>query len=400
MKRARSKAPVRLSKDAERLIAMAASATLSGGGLEDDYWHAELVRLAGDMLARRQDSALESALDQTFQANPAAYEQLNSAIEQATESFMVEAADGTPMQALLFSVPLVAWSKYRIQAGVVDDTLLAPIRAHLHGHVLARDVALCLSTVLYSVDQLPRGFSETHRLLRRMAEAAMADQTDPYFRGDVAKLPDTADFPADARFLIGVAVSQVGAPTFQWQELGPLPIPTRTDVLTRWVEQCRPSLARLVHGAAFECGLPDAYFRNCRECDLRVRPYALSSILSMTASALGISESRLDAVVAGVGETAVDEYRISVLVRGQDQVVNGAVWPLYGNEDDDANPGPRNQIESILAEQKVGNVIVLEGVQKPEFCEDCGAPLFFDRDGVAMHAEMPEDSEAPAAHYH
>jgi len=35
-----------------------------------------------------------------------------------------------------------------------------------------------------------------------------------------------------------------------------------------------------------------------------------------------------------------------------------------------------------------------------EFCEDCGAPLFCDREGELVHAELPEDTPQPSGHLH
>jgi hypothetical protein len=396
MKRIRSKSPLRLSKDAERLIAMSTAAATSGSRNEDKYWQQHLEALATALMERGNETAIEAALDQTHQMNSPAHEILAAACEAAAESCEVIAESGAGRRiAQLISIPLIAWSKYRIPAGPIDEKALAPILAHLHGHILSRDTALCMSRFLYSIDQLPRGFAETRKLTKKLADAALRQETP---RLDYAKLGDTAELPADVRFLIGVALVVPGEPMFQWQELDSHL--TRTDCLTRWIEQCRPSLAKLVPGCAFESGLPDAFFHNCRESDLRVRPYMLSSAVTIVENALKVPPGHLSAVIAGVGETAVDEYRVSITRKGQNDVLHGMVWPLYGAEDDDANPGPQEQIDTILREHKIAEVTRLPGILPPEYCEDCGAPLFFDHDGDAMHAEMPEDAEQPASHYH
>jgi hypothetical protein len=396
MKRARSKSPLRLSKDAEQLIAMSTSAAASGSRSEDHYWQTQLEMLASALMDRGNDSAIEAALDQTHQMNSPAHEILAASCEAASECCVLEAgANGVAMQAMLISVPLVVWSKYRIPAGPIDASVASTIRAQLHGHILSRDAKLVLNPFLYSIDQLPRSFSDTRKLTRKLAEAAVSGANPKL---DFSKLGDSAELPADVRMLLGVAVVPVGEPLFQWQELGAHT--NRADCLTRWIEQCRPSLAKLVPGCAFECGLPDAFFHNCRDADLRVRPHTLTSAIGVVAEALQSQPAHLSAVIAGVGETAVDEYRVSLLRKGHNDVLHGVVWPLYGAEDDDANPGPRQQIETILQELKISEITRLSGVLPPEYCEDCGAPLFFDHEGEAMHAEMPEDTEQPAAHYH
>jgi hypothetical protein len=396
MKRIRSKSPLRLSKDAERLITMSTAAASSASRSEDQYWQSHLETLAMTLMDRGNDAAIEAALDQTHQMNSPAHEILASSCEAVAESTLLVGESGAgELQAQLISIPLIAWSKYRIPAGSVEGNVLAPIKAHLHGHVLSAGVKLCLNNFLYSIDQLPRGFSETRKLTKKLADAAVKGEAPKI---DFAKLGDTAELPADVRFLLGVAVAPRGAPLFQWQELDSHI--SRTECLTRWIEQCRPNLAKLVPGCAFESGLPDAFFHNCRECDLRVRPYMLSSAVAIVESALKTAPGQLSAVIAGVGETAVDEYRVSITRNGHNDVLHGMVWPLYGTEDDDSNPGPREQIEAILQEHKIAEVTRIPGILPPEYCEDCGAPYFPNPLGELVHAELPEDAEAAPAKFH
>ena len=84
--------------------------------------------------------------------------------------------------------------------------------------------------------------------------------------------------------------------------------------------------------------------------------------------------------------------------------MHGVVWPLFGREDDDdiepGKPSPREEIEAIFKECKIGEVLKLPELFAPEFCEDCGAPLFVDADKEMVHAELPEEADAPPAHYH
>jgi hypothetical protein len=408
LKRTRTKSPLRLSKDAERLIAMSAAAIAAGSIVEARYWQDKLEATAAQMMERGNDNAIEAALDQTFQANLPAHELLSRACEAAAESMLIAATDGnaddaaqagSSMQALLISIPLLAWSKYPIASGPVDEATLAPIRAQLFGHVLADGVRAHISPFLYAIEQLPRGFSETRKLMRKLTQAALSgSSTRP---DSSARDSEAAELPADARFLLVGVVAPGGSPLFVWQQDAQAEAhATRNECLLHWIEQCRPSLAKLVPGAAFECGLPDAYFHNCRQCDLAVRPYMLNSSLALVEDSLQVSAPEIGVVVAGVGEARVDEYRISILRKGTNQVVHGVVWPLYGAEDDDEAPSPREALEAIFKEHRVGEVTRLPGTHRPEFCEDCGAPLFYDPDGEAVHAEFPEESEPPPVHYH
>ena len=149
-----------------------------------------------------------------------------------------------------------------------------------------------------------------------------------------------------------------------------------------------------------EIGLPDAFFHNCRECDRRVRPHMVTSAVAHLEAALGTTAGQLHAIIAGVGEAQVDEYRVAFALKNSGEVVNGTIWPLVAQEDDDTNPGPREQIEAILKEAKIGKITKLSGTLPPESCEDCGAPLFYDADGEAVHPHMPDDANFAPAHYH
>ncbi|MBL0121906.1 MAG: DUF2863 family protein [Betaproteobacteria bacterium] len=100
---------------------------------------------------------------------------------------------------------------------------------------------------------------------------------------------------------------------------------------------------RLLPGCALESLLPDAYFVNCRESDRRVRaPYAIRA-------AVGYLENTLRTTAPSCPRhrrrirrsSAADGYRVAFTQRGQDDVVHGIVWPLFGREDDESKPAPR-----------------------------------------------------------
>jgi len=53
-----------------------------------------------------------------------------------------------------------------------------------------------------------------------------------------------------------------------------------------------------------------------------------------------------------------------------------------------------------LAECGVSEVKRLPGTFTPEYCEDCGAPLFANGEGEIVHAELPEEADTQTAHFH
>ncbi|MBI3715063.1 MAG: DUF2863 family protein [Betaproteobacteria bacterium] len=398
MKRQRSKSPIRLTRDAERLIAYSTGIVASHSRREDRAWERELDALAAKLMDAGNDLPLESALDHTLQSNPDAHDALAEALEAQAESCTIE-IDGQAWDLTLLGVPVVAWSRYSIPAGPIAAAAVDGIAPHLYAHVLAGNARLAISPFLYSIDQMPRDYSGIRKLTVKLGEAAIEQKP---VRFDFSKLPETAPLLADSRFLlVGVAVRK-NEPLFRWQEFDAANgrAPARTDCLARWVEQGRPHLARLLTGCSFECGLPDAYFGNCRDAERRVRPYAIRAAVSYLESTLKTTPERMRAVIAGIGEERIDEYRIGFAQVDNDDVIHGVVWPLFGSEEDDTVPGPRGEIETVLKECKISEITWVEGMLAPEYCEDCGAPLFSDRDGEMVHPELPEEVEQPATHYH
>ncbi len=391
------KSKVRLSKDTARLVALCDSAVDAGSRTEEQFWSGKIELLVTELMERGNDVTLEAALEHTHQRNPAAHEILASSCEAAAETCQI-AVDGGVRQALLVSIPLIVWSKYLIPSGDISEAAIAPIRTHLFGHILSHNVSVCINPFFYAIDHLPRGFSDTRKLLKLMANAAIAGGPAEI---DYSKLGGAAELPADVRFILAVVVAKSGEPFFQWQEVDDdADKNTRANCLDRWNRQSRGHLAALVPGCEFEAGLPNAFFANCRESDLRVRPHSLAAVVSGMATLLETSTAGMAAVVAGVGDGQIDEYRVSITRKGQNDVLNGVVWPLYGEEDDDTNPSPRHAIETLLKDQAIGEVTLLDGVLPPEYCDDCGAPLFYTHDGEAVHAEMPEDVDHPTTHFH
>jgi Protein of unknown function (DUF2863) len=139
---------------------------------------------------------------------------------------------------------------------------------------------------------------------------------------------------------------------------------------------------------------------NCRESDRRVRPFGIRAAVAFLENALKSKADELRAVVAGFGEERVDEYRIGFTLGEEGEVAHGVVWPLYGREDETARPGPLEELMAQLAECGVNEVKKLTGTFTPEYCEDCGAPLFANAEGEIVHAELPEEADTHTAHFH
>ena len=395
MPRTRAKSPPRLTRDAERLIALALGLNASGSLTEDRYWEGEMSTLVSRLLENGNDAPIDGALDHLYQTNLGAYDTLIELVESESESVLVPQGDSA-WQGLLVAAPIVAWSKYAIASGAIAPGEAQALQVQLQAHVMAEGARVTLVPYLYSIDQLPRHFSELRKLAARLADSAVTGEVP---RLDFGRLPETAHLLADTRFLVACAAVPKGKALFRWQE-DASGHAGRAGSLEQWIAQARPTLAKLLPGCVFECLLPDAYYVNCRESDRRVRPFGIRAAVSFLENALKSKAGDLQAVVAGFGDERVDEYRVAFSAKGDSDVAHGVVWPLYGREDETARPGPIDEVVAQLNECGVTEVKRLSGTFTPEYCEDCGAPLFANADGEIVHAELPEEADTQAAHFH
>lgn len=385
-----------LQPDAERLVTGALGLANSGSRAEDRFWEAALAARLERLLDGGHPQAVYDALDRLNQTDGEAYGALIEAVEDVSEALSFE-ADAQLWDCLLISIPLVVWTRFKIPSGAISSDATHTLSTHLQAHVLAREARVRLVPNLYSIDQLPRDFSELRRFARRLATSAVTGATP---RLDLKALPDTADMLADNRFLLGAVVVPRGQPFFRWQETDSNEHVGRVQCLEQWVAQGRPNLEPLLPGCGFECLLPDAYHINMRESDRRVRPYAIRAAVHFLTHVLSVSPGDLKASIAAFGTEQVDEYRIGLSVGDSEDVAQGVVWPLLGAESESDDPSPLVTMRETLREAGVKEVRVWPDLNEAEFCEDCGAPLYPDPKGDIVHAEMPDGSEAEVSHFH
>ncbi len=395
MPRTRAKSPPRLTRDAERLIALANGLNASGSLTEDRFWESSMSALVAKLLENGNDAPIDGALDHLYQTNLGAYDTLIELVENESESLVAMQGDRA-WQALLVAAPIVAWSKYAIPSGDIPRDEADILRVQLAAHVLADGARVAVVPYLYSIDQLPRHFSELRKLTTRLADAALTSEIP---RLELARLPETAHLLADTRFIVACAAVPRGHALFRWQE-DASGHTGRAGSLEQWIAQARPTISKLLPGCVYECLLPDAYYVNCRESDRRVRPFGIRAAVSFLENALKTKAPELSAVVAGFGEERVDEYRVAFSRKGESEVAHGVVWPLYGREDENIRPGPLDEVLGQLSECGVTEVKKMPGTFTPEYCEDCGAPLFANAEGEIVHAELPEEADTQAAHFH
>jgi len=105
----------------------------------------------------------------------------------------------------------------------------------------------------------------------------------------------------------------------------------------------------------------------------------------------------------------LDRVRPDPSRRGSSDVMYGVVWPLYGQEDEEGTPvegpvglpapeerkSPLEQIEALLHEAGVIQVKRINERFPPEYCDDCGGPMFADPQGELAVARAAERADLP-----
>lgn len=392
MKRNRLSSRKRISADATELGRLAIGLAESGSKLEDTFWQARLAELLDRLFHDGGEDDLTAALDRLFDTHPMAHDDLADIIESHAESCILLDQE-REFDLLLFAVPVLAWSRFSIPAAAIPRSLLQTIKVHLGAHVLAAGARLALADYLYSPDQLPHSFVDTWQLMRRLGAAAL---TGDDLNVDAAAMPETNRFLSDTRYLLGALTVPRGKPLFRWNEADKT---TREGALKEWLKQGAPCLEPLLTGCAYQALLADAYHAACRAADSASRPYSLNASVDFLRTALGEAVSdNLRAVVGAFHDKRLEEYRIGFGPADSDVVYHGVVWPLLGIEDETTDVA--GEIESVLRKAGIREVVVLDQQFPYEFCDDCGAPLYPSVEGDTVHAEMPEQDDAPSQTLH
>ena len=391
IKRSRKPTKPRLTRDSEKLIALALGLAGSRSHGEDRFWESSLIETLTALADAKRDTVIENALDQLDQTHEGGYEELIEMAEAVSERVVLEHQNET-WDLKLVVVPLIATSKYNIPFGAIAPDQLIPATAIVREQILAASARLTLFPYLFSIEQLPQKFSALRDMLRRLGIAAIDDALPDWTPKVSAEPPQ---LPADARFLVGAIAARVGQPHFGWQEWDGHR--GRAFCQERWAVTAPPALAGLMPGCQFESLLPDAYFSNARETDRRIRPITLHAAVAFLSSTLKLPATELRAVIASFGDSQVDEFRIGFTQKKSNDVLHGVVWPLFEQEDEVL---ALHEIEACLRANDVTQIDRLEERFEPEYCTDCGAPLFADSVGDVVHAELPEQVEVPTNTLH
>ena len=399
----RPKNSSRISPEAERLVSDALSLAASGSRVEDIFWETKLLDRLLRLLHAQNQNAIESALDQTLKINPIAFDSLAENAETLAESLTLE-QDGKSWDVVLIAIPIIARTRYSIPSGKLSSESIAATGNLLHDQIVAQGARIALVPWLYSIDQMPHSHCQTRLLLEKLASAAV---NAGEIKLELRDMPETIPVLADPRYIVGAVAAPIGSPIFRWQEDAPRR-QERSVCLQNWQTGMQDTIASIMPGCEFELSLPEAYFTNCREADRKIRPLSILAAVNYLESMLNVEPAGLSCIIAGFGDEQCDEYRISFALKGSKEILYGVVWPLYDREtvandsinDISIEDSPIREIYDTIKNSGVEDQLRHPELFSLEMCEDCGVPMFVDRAGEIVHAEMPDDTPSQQPLFH
>ncbi|HLU79507.1 MAG TPA: DUF2863 family protein [Burkholderiaceae bacterium] len=394
--------PLRLTRDAKRLVTLGQALSRSGSRLEDVYWEDQLSALIAKMLGSKKSRALESVLDFLVNDDPGVYEIVIELTETCSESLTLTQRD-TDWDVLLVSAPIVAWTRYRLPEGKLSPAQQQGVRAAFAQHIAAEGALISMLPDLITFDQMPQSFQETRLWTQRLGALAIGSSGEPC---PVRPPADTEGMLADARFAVAAIAVPRGQAVFRWQDPERSAVEAREQALKDWTEQVNQLLGTLFTGCQTEVLLPDAFYTTNREADRRIRPMALRAAVTWLQTAANLPGEDLRAAIVACGQTGVEEFRIGFSPRMSNDVIYGCVWPVLSKEEAIIDAVESTQVDmpesiaALLKELGVAEVRRLPGIQPPEFCDDCGAPFFPNFLGEMLHPELPEETDMEPVHFH
>ncbi|MDW7642812.1 MAG: DUF2863 family protein [Nitrosomonadaceae bacterium] len=387
----------------KELIRLAIGLAASGSRTEDIFWEDQLGIKINAQLRTGDDQNLETTLDQLYDIDPVGYGEFIYAIEAEIECSVIT-KENSVYDVLMFAIPILAWSRFSIPSGPVSKAITNNLRIKLQLCVLAKDVKFTLTDYLFSPDQLPRGYHLTHELASKLWMAAVAGEENLHM--NPRQLAETGRFLSDTRYLIGAVAVPQGKPMFRWQEnnkasqidSSSIEKSLKQGILHLWQSQGEETLRSLFPGCTLELLLPDGFFSAWRMADRLARPYSMHASIDFIQSTLNTPASALHAIIAEFRDQWLEEYRISFVFKGRNDVLYGIVWALVGEENE--NSDTVEQIKIALQECGVIHTTLLGNHFSLEYCDECGAPLFPNPEGEIVHADFPEEIEKSPIHLH
>ncbi|MEY3996519.1 MAG: hypothetical protein RL344_862 [Pseudomonadota bacterium] len=349
------------------------------------------------VLSINKDPVLFNALEMLWEQNTIAYELLADCIEFCVQTTL--SADGKVSS--LLAIPVLVWSSNALPSGTLDTASVLALSKAVHQHWLTDTTDVHISHTLYTPDYLPDGFYDTHQLAHAYFAQAIKGQNlvsnfkfKPQHLDDIDHQHGTGNHAlADNRFILAVVrhhpdinpikllLSEENKPDLALQE-------------SLWREIAHTVLADYFVGCAYDVMPPQPYYEANRNAELAIRGFSLHAAILTLITQMEVTIDDLRVVIGACYSSQFEEYRISLLLKNDETVLQGITWPLLGREE-----LQEDLLEEILAHLKALNIHrirLLEDTIPMEYCDDCEAPLFPDTEGDMVHITPPDDEVNPS----
>jgi hypothetical protein len=337
------------------------------------------------LLDAGKDAQLFAALDTLWEQNQAAYELLADHIEMSIETDSCANGDAY----FFIAIPILVWSRNTLPSGQMDSSSIQALTTAVKNYWLSDISQLFIGNTLYTPDTLPDGFCATQKIAAKHFE--LAKKGRPLNVKVASAITDRDNnYLADSRFLLAVARGDPSQPFFKVL----LNAEGETDLLQHellWREVAHPTVAPYFVGCAYDVMSPKPYYQANRSAELAIRGFSLHAAILMVMTNMEVTADALRVVIAPCHGNQFEEYRVSVLLKDDNAVLQGVTWPLLGREETQAE-----LLEEILAHLKalgLNRIRLIEDEMSMEYCDDCEAPLFPDPDADMVHAGNPDDDE-------
>ncbi len=378
----------------EQLVVAATTACNTVSGRSNRV--APVCEMIMHALSMNKDGVLFNALEMLWEQNTIAYELLADCIEFCVQTTL--SADGKV--STLLAIPVLVWSSNALPSGVLDTASVLALSKVVHQHWLTDATEVHISHTLYTPDNLPDGFYDTHQLAHTYFVQAIKgqslasnfkpqplDETEHHHNAGNHALADNRFLLLVVRHLpdnspIKLLLNQENKPDIALQE-------------SLWREIAHKVLADYFVGCAYDVMPPQPYYEANRNAELAIRGFSLHAAILTLMTQMEVTADDLRVVIGACYSSQFEEYRISLLLNKDDEtVLQGITWPLLGREE-----LQEDLLEEILAHLKALNIHrirLLEDTIPMEYCDDCETPLFPDTEGDMVHITPPDDEVNPS----
>jgi hypothetical protein len=382
------------ARETNQLLRLAEGLASSKSRAEDVYWEGELERAVTTHLENNDEESINRALDKAHDAPESTFDALADMVESLTESMIVP-SDLGPQRVTLFAAPILVWGRTQIPSKVIPKQTLQDIAVQLGAHIFSSKAKISVVSYLFAPDQLPHTYTESRELLGKLSESIRART---HLTPDLKTIEEAPDVVCDMRMIIGAFQVAEGEPFYAWQEMTTPVEEARQACLSAWRAQGGAAVQSMLIGFPHELTLPRTFFAACRDADLSSRAFSIGASVAYLEAVTHETPNKLTAVIGGCWGNGIEEYRIGFSIGDEEDVVHGTIWPLLSDEAEDTPVV--EEIESLLKAAGVVNIVSLDEQLPLEFCDDCGAPHFPNREGEMLHAHLPEDADTQGVQLH